>query len=132
MTEFTITEDESGPDFAVTPTVMWTWMPNCSNYSGLSYSFSGGLGVDFEDPSILLGATVSYFKNLSLTVGVASHLQQRLRGRYTKGLEIMENLDSEQLHKKVFAVNPFLSLSFHFKSNPFSNNTDEEESDNEP
>lgn len=127
---FEITKENNVEKFNVRPSVLFTWIPSQSATREFTLSLSGGFGVDFDDPSILFGAGFNYNQNINLSLGVASHKQQKLKGKYSAGDKLIENLESDQLHESSFAINPFINISFNFSSNPFKKKEDSSNSTN--
>ncbi len=106
-------------DFA--PSIFFTWMPSKYNNENLSFGFSGGLGFDFENPTVFLSPTLSYNENIKLHVGIVAHRQNVLYGIYEEGQVVGADFDlASQLHETLYRINPFISLSFRFGQNPFS------------
>jgi hypothetical protein len=62
---------------------------------------------------------LNYNQNLTLHVGLAAAKVNRLLTRYDVGEEIGEDLTAQQLQERVYRINPFISLSFNFSTNPF-------------
>jgi len=113
---------ESKLDFA--PTVLFHYAPYSSR--PLSVSYTGGLGINFSSsinsgisPTVLAGISLLYYQNVGLSFGLAGHTLNRLKGKYAPGQVIATNLESTDLNEKVIRVNPFISVTFRFSSNPF-------------
>lgn len=104
------------------PSIFFTWIPNKVGWNGFNLSGTGGLGFDFEAPTVFLGGSLIYHYNISLNIGIVAHQQEFLRGKYSNGQAIGENLSSDQLHEKLYTVNPFVSLSFRLGKSPFASN----------
>jgi len=119
----TITEENNQKKIDYAPGIFFNWIPAKYENTNFSVGFAGGLGVNFNvDPVVFLGGSVIYNKNISLNFGLVAHQQYFLKGRYKVGDTIAEdNFDEETgLHQKLFRVNPFVSVSFRFGTNPFS------------
>jgi len=98
------------------PTAFFSWEQadtKCKN-KNFRFGLSGGLGLDTKEISFFSAGTLSYNQNLKFHIGIGAHQINRLKDEYYEGKELKENLSSEQLHKKVFGVNPFVSVSFRF------------------
>lgn len=129
---FQIRGGKSNDWFEINPTVLFTWYPSQNELRNWSVGFSGGLGLDFEKPSVLLGTSFTYNQNITIALGLASHQQQQLRTRYEEGQLLKENLATEQLHEDVYRLNPFINVSFRFDGNPFKKKeTDTSDSNDE-
>lgn len=122
---FLITKEENRKVMDFAPSIFFTWTPSEKENNDFVFSLAGGLGFDFNDPVVFFGGGVHFNQNLGLIVGVAAHKQMRLLGKYSEGDTILTTLETSQLHEELYRVNPFISLSFRFKSNPFSNSTNE-------
>lgn len=121
-TTFVVTQKSGAKGPAFIPSIMAHWVP--AKWAQWSYvpSLSGGLGFDLEKPTVFLGFSVVYNTNLGLHMGIAAHQQDRLRGQYAPGDVLKEALAEDQLNEKVYGVDPFISLSFRFGSDPFKRN----------
>lgn len=116
---FVIRKQESRGPLSFVPSVMVHWMPTRCIDRTFSWSLTGGLGFDLENPVVMFGGSVLFNHNLGVHVGLAAHQQQRLLGKYHEEDIVDEDLSFEQLHEKKFAVDPFVSISFRFDGNPF-------------
>ena len=117
-TAFVITRKIGNKKLNFAPSVFFTWMPSKCLNENFSFNFTGGLGFDLEAPTVFLGGSVFYNQNLSLVLGLTAHQQHYLNGQYSPNEIINENLSKEQLHEKLYTINPFFSLTFRFKENP--------------
>ena len=124
---FLIREVESNTRMAFVPSVMLSWIPAQSDE--IQFVFSGGLGFDLTDPVVMLSPIgINYNQNLTLHLGLAAAKVSRLTSQYDVGQEVGENLTEEQLRTRDYRINPFVSLSFNFTTNPFGAGTPQEES----
>ncbi len=101
------------------PTIMFTYLDNMGESPRFFWGISGGLGFDLKAPSVFLGLSFVYHKNLVLTTGGVMHQQKNLKGKYKVGEIVSEPLDDDQLHQKIYKPNWFVSLSFRLDKNPF-------------
>ena len=101
------------------PTIMFTYLDNIGESPRFFWGISGGLGFDLKAPSVFLGLSFIYHKNLVLTTGGVMHQQKNLKGKYKLGEIVFEPLDDDQLHQKIYKPNWFVSLSFRLDKNPF-------------
>ena len=118
-TSFTIKQENNRKSLSFAPSLFFTWMPTKSINEPWSIGFSGGLGFDFENPTVFLSPTISYNQNIKIHLGLVAHKQNVLLGKYEENQVINENLGSEQLHEQLYKINPFISVSFRFDQNPF-------------
>ncbi len=123
-TSFTIQQENNRKSMSFAPSLFFTWMPNKSLNETWSIGFSGGLGFDFENPTVFLSPTISYNQNIKIHLGLVAHKQNVLLGKYDEKQVINENLGREQLHEMLYKVNPFISISFRFDQNPFQQQTE--------
>lgn len=118
--KYIIEEKENRNTFSFSPSIFFTWMPTKRLNENWAVGLSGGLGFDFESPTVYFSPTISFNQNLKIHLGLVAHQQEVLLGQYKVGQEVDEVLDASQLHEKLYKVNPFISLSFRFSENPFS------------
>ena len=97
--------------------ILFSWIPN--NGVNAPVVYTGGLGANTEDLSLYSGLTVAINYNILINLGMAAHLKWELLGRYKNNQAVLEDLQFEQLHNKVPALNPFIGMSFRFADNPF-------------
>jgi hypothetical protein len=127
--KFVISKDSTQERLKFVPSLFFTWQPAKPNVSrNLALVFSGGIGFDFSNPVVFLAPALSWNRNLTLHAGVAAAKVDRLLGRYQAGDTVGTNLTPEQLRQSVYRINPFVSLSFNFSSNPFANGASGEKS----
>jgi hypothetical protein len=122
--QYVIEQDVTQEHLRFVPTVFFTWVPSPSNISrNASLAFSGGLGFDFSNPVVTVGLAWVWNRNLTLHAGAAATRVDRLLGRYAVGDIVSTNLTPSQLTTSAYRVNPMVSLSFNFSSNPFTSGT---------
>jgi len=132
----------------VSPTIMVTWKPVTkytwksgggannlkSLFSNNFYQFGlvGGFSLNFAsdvaNANVLIGPSIIFCENLSISVGVAATQKDVLKGQYKEGDVIKDNLDFSQLHDKKYMAEWFVSVSFRFSSNPFKKADSSEDS----
>jgi hypothetical protein len=124
--QYLVAQDRTNEKLSFVPTIMANWVPAKAMLGGnFRYVLSGGLGFDVSNPVVVLSPVgLNWNQNLTLHVGIAAAKVNRLNGKYTVGQQIGENLTPEQLQSGVYRLNPFVSLSFNFSSNPFSSPSD--------
>ncbi|MBK9222325.1 MAG: hypothetical protein IPO16_09405 [Saprospiraceae bacterium] len=115
---FTIRKDRSPEYIYYTPSVMFTWVG--TKYDRYTLSWTAGLGLDFSNPTLFIGAGVRYYENIGIDLGFALHRKKFLNGSYTEDQELKEFISDEALHKLKYIFNPFLSLSLRLDKNPFT------------
>lgn len=118
--KYIIKKEKNRKSMSFAPSTFFSWMPIKALYKSWSLGISGGLGFDFENPTVFLCPTLSYNQNLKLHLGVVAHKQSVLLGKYEEGQIINEDLSKDQLHEQLYKLNPFVSLSFRFNENPFN------------
>jgi hypothetical protein len=118
---YRITKDAHRGAMNYVPTIFFSWQPSKANMSGdLSWVVSGGLGFDLSNPVVELAPLgFSWNRNLTLHLGVAVAKLGKLQGQYSPNDTIMTNLKPDQLTHSVYALNPFIALSFTFNKSPF-------------
>lgn len=117
---YAITKTNNRKSMNFAPSLFFTWMPTKSINKPWNLGLSGGLGFDFESPTVFLSPTISYNQNLRIHIGLVAHKQSVLLGQYEEGQIITENLNKDQLHEELYKLNPFISISFRFNQNPFN------------
>ncbi|WP_439484506.1 hypothetical protein [Cyclobacterium plantarum] len=122
--EFFIQKEVNRRSMTFVPSLFFTWMGKRSFNNNFAFSLSGGLGFDFENPTVFLGPTISFNENIKIHLGIAGNKQYSLLGRYTDGQQISELLTIDQLHEKIYKLNPYFSLSLRLKNNPFEASED--------
>lgn len=116
-------DDGSGEKWLDTdfvPSLFFWWMPTKRMSRDVNFGLTGGLGIDFKNPTVFFGASLVYNYNIGINLGVAFHKQYRLKDKYYEGMTVNEVLEFDDLHKSVYTPNLFLSITFRFGSNPFS------------
>jgi hypothetical protein len=102
------------------PAIFFNWMP----YSNHTFNFglSGGVSYQFDaqNLAIFAGGSLIYNYNLCVNFGVGIAKQQYLKEKYREGMIINENLEPDQLYESYYRPNLFLSISFRFGTNPFT------------
>jgi hypothetical protein len=96
------------------PSIFLHWNPNNADENEWSYSVTGGLGFDMENPIIFAGSSVSYYNMLNFNFGLVVHKVHKLNGKYSNGELINDILDFGQLHEEFYRMNPFVGISFKF------------------
>src|SRR5688500_3778963 len=119
--KFKIVEEVDRREFAALPTVFFSWLPRKHELTDLSPSLAGGLGFDQSAPTVCLGGSLAFNRNLMFVAGGSMRRQLRLRGQYkgTGDEEVAENLTREQLHEHTYRPGLFFALTFRFDNNPF-------------
>lgn len=130
-TTFQITEGTTRDWFDVNPTVMFSWLSSNNELSNWNFSLTGGLGLNIQDPSVLIGAGLLYNQNIGINIGITGHRLQKLHSKYTPDEIIKENLEPDQLHQNVLRVNPYINFSFRFSENPFKKKESESKGEDE-
>jgi hypothetical protein len=113
---FVITRKADRRTADIVPAVLFTWAPAGRENSPRLWSIAGGLGFDSSNPLVMLGASVTFYRNLGITAGLVGHRQRRLVGNYEVGQKIKENLTAEQLHQNTYAPNLFVGVHYRFGS----------------
>lgn len=102
------------------PSIFFTWFPYKRADKDFAFTLTGGLGYDFEAPTVFLGGSLLYNQNIGISFGLTAHQQEFLHGRYEEGDVLTESLGEEQLNEKLYGINPFISIVFRLGASPFS------------
>jgi hypothetical protein len=116
---YTITEESNRSSLDFAPSIFFSY-PVTRLAPRLDLGVSAGLGFDLTAPVVFLGLAAILNQNIHLVAGGVVHQETRLRGEYTAGQQVSENLQSDQLTEKTYAPAFFFGLSFRFDSNPFA------------
>ncbi len=117
---FVITKQSHRDYMKFAPSIFFTWMPSKCLNSDISWGVSGGIGFDFQSPTVFLGPSISYNQNLKLQFGLVASKQLVLKGKYSEGDIVSTALESTDIHESIYRPNLFLSLSYRFGQNPFN------------
>lgn len=121
----------------ISPTILFQWKP-LNKYSFqkgkevwralfsnnfYQFGFSGGLSLNFAKEtsgvSVMLGPSIVFADNLSLSIGPCLTPKSVLRGKYKAGDVVASNLDFDQLHEKRYLAEWFVTFAVRFDQNPF-------------
>ncbi|MCB0712004.1 MAG: hypothetical protein KDD67_06710 [Ignavibacteriae bacterium] len=116
---YKISERRSEDMFELIPAVFFHWTPTESKLRDWSWSMVGGLGLDFNEAVIFVGAAVTFNQNITLSLGGVAHQVRRLNPKYEADQYIPIELDDEQLHSEYYRINPFVGVTFRLASNIF-------------
>ena len=112
-------------DLAAIPAAFFQWLPLSRELRDWAVGPTLGLGVKSDRPAFFLGGILTYNQNLGLVAGVPVYQEWKLRGSFSEGQAIGENLTEEQLHKRVFRFQRFFVAGvYRFGSNPFGGGED--------
>jgi len=117
---FEIKKEAQRQQFVYAPSLFFTWMPAKRLNKNFSGTVSGGIGYDFTNPTLFLGPTLSFNQNIKIHAGLVAHKQKVLLGQYVEGQEITQLLNEDQLHKELYRLNWYFSVSYRFSQNPFA------------
>ena len=113
-------------DVNYVPAVFFSYFPSNKFNSRLNPSATAGLGFDLSAPVVFLCFNLMYFNNIGCSIGLAFQEQDRLKDKYAEDDIISDELDTDQLHDKVYRPNVFFSINFRFGESPFESKKDDE------
>ena len=114
--------DEAG-DLAVIPAAFFQWLPMTRELKDWAVGPTLGLGAKTDRPAFFIGGIVTFNQNLGIVAGLPIYQESKLRGAYTEGQTVGENLSEDQLNKRVYRFQGvFLAGVFRFTGNPFAGN----------
>jgi hypothetical protein len=125
--QFTVTPEradanEAG-DLAVIPAAFFQWLPMTRELKDWAVGPTLGLGAKTDRPAFFIGGIITFNQNLGIVGGLPIYQKSKLRGTYTEGQTVAENLTEDQLNKRVYGFRGlFLAGVFRFTSNPFAGN----------
>lgn len=111
-----VTEVQSNKTMEFMPTVMFNFM---DYQNTVSYGFTGGLGINFEEIAVFVGPSIGIGQNIILTAGVGVHKQTIPNSNYSVGQTIDSSVTNDNLNESQYRVNPFIGISFRLDKNPF-------------
>lgn len=114
--QFAVTEEANRDGFDFAPSVFWTWIPADQQGNSLMFGGTVGLGATSSAPTVFAGLSATYNRNLSFVAGVVMHQQKRLRGRFSEGQVVSDNM--ADLTESVYKANVFIGLSLVFDAIP--------------
>jgi len=103
----------------ISPTFMYSYLFFQNKDAAFKFGLTGGFMFDLSNPAVMFSPSLIIGDNLSLNCGIAFTQKDQLKGQYTEGQRIKDNLDFDQLHNKIWTYDLFISIGFHFDSNPF-------------
>jgi hypothetical protein len=120
--KFQITREQDRGGYRFTPMAFYSWFPASRANRDLAVGATGGLGFQGDKPSVALGLTAIFNRNLSLVGGVLVRSVQRLSGQYDASAlpQVGENLTEAQLHTSVYRATGFVGVTFRLGENPFA------------
>lgn len=119
---FLITEEEDRSGFQFEPVVLFTYRPAERRHPAIPF-FSAGLGMDLTEVLVVSGASWVVGDNISIFAGAAGHEQARLKGKYERNQQVLENLSPDDLVEDSFQFNVIVGVGFRFSTNPFAKAT---------
>ncbi|MDR6487824.1 hypothetical protein J2799_002329 [Chryseobacterium vietnamense] len=111
-----VTEIQSNKTTELMPTVMFNFM---DYQDTISYGFTGGLGINFEEIAVFAGLSLGIGQNIILTGGVGVHKQTLPNANYFVGQTIDSSVTNDNLNESQYRINPFIGISFRLDKNPF-------------
>ncbi|MCP1300912.1 hypothetical protein NK356_17185 [Chryseobacterium sp. S0630] len=111
-----VTEIHSNKTMELMPTVMFNFM---DYQDTISYGFTGGLGINFEEIAVFAGLSLGIGQNIILTGGVGVHKQTLPNTNYFVGQTIDSSVTNDNLNESQYRINPFIGISFRLDKNPF-------------
>lgn len=111
-----VTEIRSNKTMELMPTVMFNFM---DYQDTVSYGFTGGLGINFEEIAVFAGLSLGIGQNIILTGGVGVHKQTLPNTNYFVGQTIDSSVTNDNLNESQYRINPFIGISFRLDKNPF-------------
>jgi hypothetical protein len=119
---FTIASDEKqfAINFSAVPSIYFTYLSSNYRHKIVNFGFSAGLGLK-DNIAVFIAGTMNIYTNISIHLGLGIHGIDRLLPKYKEqNLILKESLDSSQLVKSELGASIFISVSYKFASNPFS------------
>lgn len=118
---FEITQSKKSKvlDLNYIPAIFFSYFPSQNFDKYWNRSFTGGLGFDLSAPVVFLGYNQMYKQNIGFSAGLVFQQQYVLKDQYLEGQPIVNFLDKDQLHDKVYRPNFFISANFRLGKNPF-------------
>lgn len=111
-----VAEIQSNKIIELMPTVMFNFM---DYQNTISYGFTAGLGINFEEIAVFAGLSLGIGQNIILTGGVGVHKQTLPNANYFVGQAIDSSVTNDNLNESQYRINPFIGISFRLDKNPF-------------
>lgn len=125
-TRFVITGERAREELDAIPSLFFNYAP--ADERGLKWNMlTAGLGVDLREPVLMLGTGLTYYGNLSVSLGGSVRRENVLRSGYSVGDTLEADVKDDQLRERVFRFRPYVSLSIRFDRNPFAKKQEEEQ-----
>jgi hypothetical protein len=123
--KFAVTAENEADRLRMIPSVYYTWLDRRFANRLFSPGITAGIGLNADAPALFAGASLLHNWNLQFAVGVTIAKHDRLRGQYSAGQELSENLTPEQLNEGVFRPSLGFVVSFRFGGNPWGSSEGE-------
>jgi hypothetical protein len=106
----------------LSPSVLFTYRFFKKDNAICKFGLTGGFQYNTQTLGALAGPSIVIADNISINTGIGFLQKYRLKGQYTPGQIISDNLDFSQLHDQIWTFDMFFSIGFNIPS-LFTKNT---------
>jgi hypothetical protein len=109
----------SDASYNALPVLMFSWYDPVNDARGWDWGPTAGLGLDFTNPTVLVGFQYNYHQNIFLGIGAAMTKQERLKSTYSNGQVLTTQVQDADLVEQKYGPTWYFALTIRFNSNPF-------------
>lgn len=117
-------------NFDALPVLMFSYYDPKYDARGWDWGPTAGFGLDFTNPTVLLGLQLNYHQNLFVSVGGVINKQERLKSTYSNGQVLSTMVQDADLVEQKFGASYFLSVTLRFDTNPFASSSSSQKTSN--
>jgi len=97
----------------ISPTAMFTYKFFKNPDAVVKFGLTGGIMYNTDILGAMFGPSLVIGDNITINTGVSFIQKYKLKGQYTEGQPVKENLDFDQLHNRVWSNDLFFSIGFN-------------------
>jgi hypothetical protein len=98
----------------ISPTAMFTYRFFEKNPDAfMKFGITGGIMYNTDILGAMFGPSLVFGDNITINTGVSFVQKYKLKGQYTEGQIVQDNLDFSQLHDKIWTYDMFFSIGFN-------------------
>ena len=97
----------------ISPTAMFTYKFFKKPDAVVKFGLTGGIMYNTDMLGAMFGPSLVIGDNITINTGISFVQKYKLKGQYTEGQSVKENLDFDQLHNRVWSNDLFFSIGFN-------------------